>query len=179
MRTATRIAAGVLAVALLAGAAWLAWTLTAQRISAAMGLGPPDGVVVVEECYEVSDSEGYNDGTNCRGRFTPAGGGADQARPIVVHDTSRKHPAGTLLPVRLAKGVAHEPSASPAIKYGIAAAMILVLGAVSAGWLLTTAWRGRAPDGSALLTSALVGLMAVAVLGIAAGLLAGIVALFL
>ncbi|MFE7594366.1 hypothetical protein ACFU6K_33670 [Kitasatospora sp. NPDC057512] len=179
MRTAARIAAGALAVALLAGAAWLAWTLTAERMSAAMGLGPPDGVVVVEECYEVSDSEGYSDGTDCKGRFTPAGGGADRARPIVVQDTNGKHRAGTLLPVRLAKGVAHEPSASPAVKYGIAAAMILVLGTVSAGWLLTAAWRGRAPEGSVLLTSTLVGLMAVAVLGIAAGLLAGIVALFL
>ncbi|MFF4926120.1 hypothetical protein ACWDD9_21020 [Kitasatospora sp. NPDC001119] len=179
MRTATRIAAAVLAVALLAGAAALTWTLAAERMSAALGLGPPDGVVVVEDCYEVSDSEGYNDGTNCKGRFTPAGGGADQARPIVVQDTSGKHRAGTRLPVRLAKGVAHEPSASPVIKYGIAAAMILVLGTVSAGWLLTTAWRGHAPEGSILLTSAGVGLMAVMLLGIAAGLLAGIVALFL
>ncbi|MFE6050430.1 hypothetical protein ACFQ6N_06735 [Kitasatospora sp. NPDC056446] len=179
VRMVVRVGVGVLAAALLGGAVWLAWVVTAQRMGAAMGLGPADGVVVVERCYEVSDGEGNSDGTDCQGRFTPAGAGGDQARPIVVRGATGKHRAGTRLPVRLAQGVAHEPSSSPAVKYGVVAGMILVAGAVPAGWLLTAAWRGRALEGTVLFGAVFAGLTAVAVLGIAVGLFAGIVEVFL
>ncbi|MFF3001936.1 hypothetical protein ACFVTF_03900 [Kitasatospora sp. NPDC057940] len=178
-RVAVRAVAGLLAVALLTGAVWLAWWLSAERIGAAMGLGPPDGVVLVDHCYEVSDSEGYSDGTDCQGQFTPVGASADEARPIVVSGTAGKHRAGTRLPVRLVRGVAYEPSSAPAVKYGIGAGMALVMGAVPAGWLLVGVRRGEAPEFMTLLFGLLIGFTAVVVLGIVVGLLAGLVELAL
>ncbi|MEU9075532.1 hypothetical protein [Kitasatospora sp. NPDC048538] len=178
-RTMARAAAAVLATAFLAAAVSLAWWAAADRIAAAMGLGPADGVVLVERCYDAYDSEGDNDGTDCAGRFTPAGAPPAQARPILVRGATDKHPAGARLTVRLVGGVAYEPSSSPAVKAGIVAAVILALGAAPAGWLLVGARRGRAPDGGALVVSLFVGLGAVAVLGIAVGLVAGLVELVL
>ncbi|MFJ3220252.1 hypothetical protein ACIPLC_30570 [Kitasatospora sp. NPDC086801] len=176
---AVRMAAGMLAVALLTGAGSLAWWLSAERMGAAMGLGPPDGMVLVERCYEVSDSEGASDGTDCQGRFTPAGASADESRAVVVSGTTGRHRAGTRLPVRLVRGVAYERSSAPAMKYGIGAGMILVLGAVPAGWLLVGVRRGAVPEGMTLVVGLLIGLAAVAALGIVVGLLAGLVELAL
>lgn len=178
-RVAVRAVAGMLAVAFLTGAVWLAWWLSAERMGAAMGLGPPDGVVLVDRCYEVSDSEGNSDGTNCQGRFTPAGASAGDARPIVVNGTTGKHRAGTRLPVRLVRGVAYEPSSAPAVKYGTGAGAVLVLGAVPAGWLLVGVRRGEAPEVMTLVVGLFIGFAAVAVLGIVVGLLAGLVELAL
>ncbi|MBD0669585.1 hypothetical protein [Streptomyces sp. CBMA156] len=174
-RAATRWLAVALAVAILTGAVALAWWLAAERMSAAMGLGPPDGVVVVEECYDVEDGEGNSDGTDCKGRFTPAGASADESRPIVVRGAVKKHRPGTRLSVRLARGKAYEPSTAPAMKFGIGAGLILTLGAVPAGWLLVGAWRGRAPEGESLVVGVVGGMMAVIVLGIVVGLFAVII----
>ncbi|MFJ9605878.1 hypothetical protein ACIRS1_05910 [Kitasatospora sp. NPDC101176] len=174
-RTMARAAAAVLAAAFLAGAASLAWWAAADRMAAAMGLGPADGVVLVERCYDAYDSEGGDDGTDCVGRFTPAGAPPEQARPILLKGATGEHPAGARLTARLAGGVAYEPSSSPAVKAGIVAAVILALGAAPAGWLLIGAWRGRTPDGGALVVGLFVGLGGVAALGIAVGLVAGLV----
>ncbi|MEV7779481.1 hypothetical protein [Kitasatospora sp. NPDC088351] len=173
-RPSARAAAVLAAIGLLAGAGWLAWVLAAERVGAAVGLGPPSGVVLVEKCYDVSDDEGNSAGRDCRGQYTPAGGTAAGARPIVVRGVPRDHRAGTRLTVRLSHGVAYEPSSTPALRYGVVAGLIMVLGTVPATWFLSCARHGKLQDGSGYVAAGFAGLLGVPLLGIAVGLVAGI-----
>ncbi|MFJ1708165.1 hypothetical protein [Kitasatospora sp. NPDC088346] len=173
-RGLARAAAVLAAVACLVGTGAGGWLLTGERMGAALGIGPPGGDLVVARCYQVYDTEGYDDGRDCRGDFTPAGGSADAVRPMVLRGAAADHRPGTRLAVRLSHGAAYEPSAEPAVKYGIAAGLVLVVGGTLAAWLFACARHGRLQDGEGYVFAALAGLVGVPLLGIAVGVVAGL-----
>ncbi|WP_238442045.1 hypothetical protein [Streptomyces pratensis] len=97
------------AVVSLAVAGWLIWLLPAPHLAAVLGLGPVDGVVRISSCYEVTDWQGYQDGTNCTGTYTPRSGGEPE-RQITLDKAARSHEPGNTVEVRMVRGRAHELS---------------------------------------------------------------------
>lgn len=167
-RWAWRVAVFAAGVAVAGVAVWGVWVLPGQRLVAAAGFGRVDGVVTVERCFETVDAEGNDAGISCQGSFTPrglpghsghsddgagTGGGAgagtgdgtgtDAARPILLKDAAKSHPAGARREVQLIGGDAFEPSTPAFLEYGVAALLLLSLACAPVGWLLQTAWRGR------------------------------------
>lgn len=173
-RRLARAAAALAAVACLVGTGSGIWFLAGERMGAALGIGLPGGDLVVSRCYEVYDSEGDDNGRDCRGEFTPAGASADAVRPMVLRGAAADHRPGTRLAVRLSHGAAYEPSSEPVVKYGIAAGLILVVGATLTAWLLSCARHGRFQEAEGYVFAALAGLIGVPLLGIAVGLVAGV-----
>ncbi|MET9676090.1 hypothetical protein ABZY68_23810 [Streptomyces sp. NPDC006482] len=97
------------AVVSLAVAGWLIWLFPAPHLAAVLGSGPVDGVMRITSCYEATDVEGYPDGTNCRGMYTPRAAG-EPRRQVTLDKAARSHEPGSTVEVRMARGRAHELS---------------------------------------------------------------------
>ncbi|MFD8951253.1 hypothetical protein ACFV0B_20610 [Streptomyces xanthophaeus] len=169
---AVRSAAGLGVLVVLGIAGWLVWALPGPQLGAVLGFGPVDGVVVVRECHEATDAEGYATGTDCTGRYTPRRAG-EPAREMVLDTAAEDHRPGTAVDVRTARGHAYELSGLAVFNYGTAAGLLLV------PFLTLTAWlaaclrrRGGVPPGpDGFLFAGLAGLVLVIVLGAVVGVL--------
>ncbi len=93
----------------LAVAGWLIWLLPGPHLAAVLGFGPVDGVMTISSCYESTDAEGYQDGTDCTGTYTPRAAGEPRRR-ITLDKAAESHAPGSTVEVRLARGRAHELS---------------------------------------------------------------------
>lgn len=90
-------------------AGWLIWALPGPHLAAGLGIGPVDGTMTISSCYEATDYEGYDDGTDCTGVYSPRAGGEPRRR-ITLDKAATSHRAGSTLEVRLVRGRAYEPS---------------------------------------------------------------------
>ncbi|MDF6061081.1 hypothetical protein AB0K64_21280 [Streptomyces sp. NPDC053741] len=97
------------AVVSLAVAAWLIWLFPAPHLAAVLGVGPVDGVMTITSCYGATDVEGYPDGTDCSGTYTPRATGGSPRR-ITLDKAAESHDPGSVLEVRTVRGRAHELS---------------------------------------------------------------------
>jgi len=93
----------------LAVAGWLIWALPGPHLAAVLEIGPVDGTMTISSCYEATDAEGYDDGTDCTGMYTPRADGGTRRR-ITLDKAARSHRPGSTVDVRLAQGRAHELS---------------------------------------------------------------------
>ncbi|MFD0381001.1 MULTISPECIES: hypothetical protein [Streptomyces] len=173
-RNAVRGLALLGSVVLLALAGWLVRLLPGPQLVAVLGLGPVDGTLVVSECYEAPDAEGYPGGTECKGVYTPRAA-AGPPRELLLDGAAAKHEPGSAVSVRIVRGKAYEPS-GPAVGHVAAVTGFLLVPFLTlASWLLGWARRGRAGHGAAHLLAALAALAAVLVLSVAAALLVALV----
>ncbi|MFF5705129.1 hypothetical protein ACFY7H_21860 [Streptomyces sp. NPDC012794] len=173
-RKAARGAAAFGAAATLAVAAWLVWLLPGPQLAAVLGFGPVDGVLTVAECYEATDVEGYAAGTQCKGRYAPGRGGDGPQEEILLETAADAYRPGTEVPVRTARGKAYELSGFAIGNLGVATGLLLVPFLALAAWLSACARRGERVDGGGFVLAALAAMVAVIVLGLAAGLLVGL-----
>ncbi|MGC4948937.1 hypothetical protein ACLQ2N_22400 [Streptomyces sp. DT224] len=97
------------AVVSLAVAGWLIRVLPGPHLAAVLGIGPVDGTMTISSCYEATDAEGYDDGTDCTGMYTPHAEGGTRHR-ITLDKAATSHRPGSTVEVRLARGRAHELS---------------------------------------------------------------------
>ncbi|MFE4983682.1 hypothetical protein ACFRFO_08775 [Streptomyces sp. NPDC056664] len=97
------------AVVSLAVAGWLIWLLPGPHLAAVLGFGPVDGVMRIASCYEATDEQGYSDGTNCTGTYTPRAAG-EPSRQVTLDKAATPHKPGSTVEVRMARGRAHELS---------------------------------------------------------------------
>ncbi|MFE0001599.1 hypothetical protein, partial [[Kitasatospora] papulosa] len=97
------------AVVSLAVAAWLIWLFPAPHLAAVLGIGPVDGVMTITSCYGATDVEGYPDGTDCGGTYTPRAAGGSPRR-ITLDKAAESHDPGSVREVRTVRGRAHELS---------------------------------------------------------------------
>ncbi|MGW2477038.1 hypothetical protein [Streptomyces sp. NPDC001665] len=93
----------------LAVAGWLIWVLPGPHLAAGLGIGPVDGTMTISSCYEATDYEGYDDGTDCTGMYTPRTEGEPRRR-ITLDKAATSRRSGSTVEVRLVRGRAHEPS---------------------------------------------------------------------
>ncbi|MFF5923750.1 hypothetical protein ACFY8C_36325 [Streptomyces flavochromogenes] len=96
-------------MASLAVAGWLIWLLPVPHLAAVLGFGPVDGVMTISSCYDATDAQGYADGTDCTGTYTPRAAG-ESPRQITLDKAATSHKPGTTVEVRMARGRAHELS---------------------------------------------------------------------
>lgn len=96
------------AVVSLAVAGWLIWLFPGPHLAAVLGFGPVDGVMRISSCYEATDAQGYSDGTNCTGTYTPRAG--EPRRQVTLDKAATSHKPGSTVEVRMARGRAHELS---------------------------------------------------------------------
>ncbi|MFE3515201.1 hypothetical protein [Streptomyces sp. NPDC059166] len=101
----TALTGAVVSIAL---GAWLVWLLPGPHLAAVLGIGPVDGVMTISSCYAVTDIEGYEDGTDCQGMYTPRAAG-EPARRVTL-DKAASHRPGSTVEVRMVRGRAHELS---------------------------------------------------------------------
>ncbi|MFD4690665.1 hypothetical protein [Streptomyces sp. NPDC058463] len=97
------------AVVSLAVAGWLIWLLPGPHLAAVLGIGPVDGVMRISRCYESTDAQGYQDGTDCTGMYTPRAAG-EPRREVTLDKAAETHEPGSTVEVRMVRGRAHEPS---------------------------------------------------------------------
>ncbi|MET7367838.1 hypothetical protein ABZS61_18670 [Streptomyces sp. NPDC005566] len=97
------------AVVSLAIAGWLIWLLPGPHLAAVLGIGPVDGVMTISRCYEATDAQGYHDGTDCQGMYTPRAAG-EPRREITLDKPAEMHRPGSSVEVRMVRGRGHEPS---------------------------------------------------------------------
>lgn len=177
-RGAARGAAALGSAATLVLAAWLVWLLPGPQLAAVLGFGPVDGVVTIAECHEAADVEGYAAGTQCKGRYAPvrggAGTGAVAQEEILLETAAEEHRPGSRVEVRTARGRAYELSGFAVGNLGVATGLLLVPFLALAAWLAACARRGEPVDGGGFVLAALAAMVAVIVLGVAAGLLVGL-----
>ncbi|MEV6308295.1 hypothetical protein AB0M10_06775 [Streptomyces sp. NPDC051840] len=96
-------------VVILAVGGWLIWVLPGPHLTAGLGIGPVDGTITISSCYEATDPEGNDDGTDCTGMYTPRAEGEPRRR-ITLDKAATSHRAGSTVEVRLVRGRAYEPS---------------------------------------------------------------------
>ncbi|MEW2137187.1 hypothetical protein AB0892_11380 [Streptomyces sp. NPDC005409] len=173
VRKLGRGAAAVGAVVTLGVAGWLTWLLPGPQIAAVVGVGAVDGVVSVHECHEGTDAEGYTTGTDCTGWYTPRRPG-EAEREIVLATAAEDYRPGAKVEVRTARGRAYELSGTAVANFGTGAGLLLVPFLTLAAWLTACARRGRVENGEGYFFAALAAMVAVLVLGMAAGALVGI-----
>lgn len=167
-----RAAAGLGVLVVLAVAGWLVWLLPGPQLGAVLGFGPVDGVLVVQECHEATDAEGYASGTDCTGHYTPHRAG-EPAGKMVLDTASEDHRPGTAVDVRTARGRAYEFSGLAVFNYGTATGLLLVPFLTLTAWLAACARRrgGEPPEPDGYLFAGLAGLVLVIVLGAVVGFL--------
>ncbi|MFZ3475015.1 hypothetical protein ACODT3_00925 [Streptomyces sp. 4.24] len=170
-----RAAAGLGALVVLTVTGWLVWVLPGPQLGAVLGLGPVDGVFVVQECHEATDAEGYATGTDCSGDYTPHRVG-EQAGKMVLDTASEEHRPGTAVEVRTARGRAYEFSGLAVFNYGTLTGLLLVPFLTLTAWLAACARRhdGDPPEPDGYLFAGLAGLVLVIVLGAVVGFLIAI-----
>ncbi|MEW2175999.1 hypothetical protein AB0890_06610 [Streptomyces sp. NPDC005406] len=130
------------AVVSLAVAGWLIWLLPGPHLAAVLGVGPVDGVMTISSCYDATDFEGNQDGTDCSGTYTPRGAGEPRRR-ITLDKAGTSHKPGSTVEVRLARGRAHELSG-----YALGT-WVTVTGLILGPFLaLSLSFRASARDGT-------------------------------
>ncbi|MFE3324176.1 hypothetical protein [Streptomyces sp. NPDC059176] len=139
-----RAAATAGALVCVGACVWAVWLLFGTRLTAVTGAGPPDGTVTVTECFDSYDHEGSLLGVDCEGAYTAAGSPA-HPEDVVLRGAESSYPAGTRVEVRLAGGMAFEPSAVEFVKYATYATILVFPGVVGGLWLSALARRGSAP----------------------------------
>ena len=126
----------------LAVAAWLIWLLPGPHLAAVLGIGPVDGVMTISRCYEATDAEGYQDGTDCTGTYTPRAGDEPRRR-ITLDKAAKMHEPGSTVEVRIARGRGHELSGHALGTW------VTVTGLILGPFLaLSLAFRAGARDGT-------------------------------
>ncbi|MEU8678700.1 hypothetical protein [Streptomyces sp. NPDC048560] len=130
------------AVVSLAVAGWLIWLLPAPHLAAVLGIGPVDGALSITRCYEATDLQGYPDGTDCTGMYTPRAAG-ERRREITLDKAARMHRPGSTVEVRMVRGRAHELSGHALSTWVTATG--LMLGPFLA---LSLSFRASARDGT-------------------------------
>lgn len=170
-----RAAAGLGIPVVLTVAGWLVWVLPGPQLGAVLGFGPVDGVLVVQECYEATDAEGYAAGTACTGHYTPHKAG-ELARKMVLDTASEDYRPGTAAEVRTARGHAYEFSGLAVFNFGTATGLLLVPFLTLVAWLAACVRRrdGAPPEPDGYLFAGLAGLVLVIVLGAVVGFLIAI-----
>jgi hypothetical protein len=158
------------AALLLAVTGWLFVAFPGPHLAAMLGVGPVDGVVVVAECHEAVDFEGYSDGTDCTGSYLPRGSGT-AGGGIRLEKAAEEYPPGTRVEVRTAGDSAHELSGYGLGAYGAIAGVMLVTLLLPAFWLLSCARRGRRADGGLWIFGWLAGLFLLPLASLLIGLL--------
>ncbi|MFJ8295014.1 hypothetical protein ACIQ9R_03975 [Streptomyces sp. NPDC094447] len=111
-------------MASLAVAGWLIWLLPAPHLAAVLGVGPVDGVITVHTCYDATDAQGYQDGTDCTGTYTPRAAG-ERRREVTLDKAASRHRPGSTVEVRMARGRAHEMSGYALGRWTTATGLIL------------------------------------------------------
>jgi hypothetical protein len=168
-----RAAAVAGAVASLAVAGWLVWLLPGPPLSAVLGFGPVDGVVVIAECHDSLDADGNASGTDCTGSYKPRR--ADEpSRAIMLQSAAEEHRPGTSVEVRTARGRAYELSGSAVQDFGTVTGLLLVPFLTLSAWLLACARHSGLVDAEGFVFAGLGGIIAVLVLTFAAALLVGV-----
>ncbi|WP_326664992.1 hypothetical protein [Streptomyces sp. NBC_00385] len=128
------------AVVSLAAAGWLIWLFPAAHLAAVLGFGPVDGVLTISSCYEATDAQGNQGGTNCRGTYRPRAAG-EPRRQVTLDKAAGPHEPGSTVEVRMARGRAHELSG-----YALGT-WVTVTGAILAPFLaLSLSFRACARD---------------------------------
>lgn len=174
VRWLARGAAAVGGVVSLALAGWLVWLVSGPQLSAVLGFGPVDGVVLITECHDSHDVDGNVSGTDCTGSYAPRG--ADEpARGILLQSAAEKHPSGTAVEVRTARGRAYELSGSAVLDFGTVAGLLLVPFLTLSAWLFACARHARLENAEGYLFAGLGGIVAVLVLSLVTALLVGLV----
>ncbi|WP_367325104.1 hypothetical protein [Streptomyces sp. HUAS ZL42] len=173
VRRLARGSAALAAVASLAAAGWLIWLLPGPALSAVLGFGPVDGVVVIAECHDAIDAEGNSSGTDCTGSYVPRGTD-EPSRAIVLQSAAEDYRAGTGVEVRTARGRAYELSSGAVQDFGTVTGLLLVPFLTLSAWLFTCARHARLVNGEGFFFAGLGGIVAVLVLAFVAGLLVGI-----
>ncbi|MCX4775596.1 hypothetical protein [Streptomyces sp. NBC_01264] len=176
MRTGfVRAAAGLGVLVVLTVAGWLVWVLPGPQLGAVLGVGPVDGVVVVQECHEATDEEGYATGTDCTGHYTPRRAG-EPARAMLLDTAAEEYRPGSAVPVRTARGRAYEFSGLAVFNYGTATGLLLVPFLTLTAYLAACVRRrnGHPPEPDGYLFAGLAGLVVVIVLGAGIGFLVSI-----
>ncbi|MFD8687434.1 hypothetical protein [Streptomyces sp. NPDC059651] len=97
------------AVVSLAVAGWLIWLIPAPHLAAVLGIGPVDGVMTITSCYDATDAQGDQVGTDCRGTYAPRAAG-EPRREVTLDKAAESHEPGSTVEVRMARGRAHELS---------------------------------------------------------------------
>lgn len=160
-----RTAAAAGALVCVGACVWAVWLLFGARLTAVTGAGPPDGTVTVAECFDSYDHEGSLLGVDCEGTFAPREA-PTLHEDVVLRGADSSYPAGTRIEVRLAGGMAFEPSAVEFVKYATYATLLVVPGVAGGLWLSTLARRGTAPAPDRFVLLLFAGAVGVLVVGL-------------